>query len=221
MIIGNGLIAKAFEKYSEDEKVIIFSSGVSNSSETDVLEFKREESLLKKYITFDKKLIYFSTVSIVDGSKKTAYISHKENMENIISDCHSNYLIFRLPIVVGHNANKITFFNSLKDRINNGSELKILNVSRYLIDIDDLSKTLPILIDDDDEKNKTINTCFDNFSKVSDIVERMEFYLKRTNNKVYIDCDKNNTVDNDYFNSRFKKFINSDYNESIFKKYLN
>ena len=218
MIIGKGLIAKAFEKYNDNDNVIIFSSGVSNSSETKESEFEREESLLREYLSLNKKLIYFSTVSVVDGSLKSPYINHKVKMEKLISDNHSNYLIFRLPIVIGNNANKITFFNSLKDKINNGEELKVFNVSRYLIDVDDLSNTLPILIDDENEKNKTLNICYDNFSSVKNIIERMEFYLKKTSDKVYMECDSNIPVDNYYFNTLFKK--SKDYNEIIFQKYL-
>ena len=218
MIIGRGLIAKAFEKYSNDNNVIIFSSGVSNSLETRDTEFEREESLLKSNLLLDKKFIYFSTISVVDGSLKSPYINHKIKMENIISDNHNNYLIFRLPIVVGNNANNITFFNSLKDKINNNEELKVFSVGRYLIDIDDLSETLPTLIDNYLEKNKTLNISFDNFSSVKEIIERMEFYLNKNSEKVYIDCDYNTTVDNYYFNNLFKK--SNDYNEIIYQKYL-
>ena len=218
MIIGKGLIAKAFEKYNDNDNVIIFSSGVSNSLETRQSEFEREESLLKEYLILNKKLIYFSTVSVVDGSLKSSYVNHKIKMEKLISDNHSNYLIFRLPIVIGSNANKITFFNSLKNKIENSEQLKVFNVSRYLIDVDDLSNTLPILIDDENEKNKTLNICFDNFSSVKDIIDRMEFYLEKTSDKVYIDCDSNKPVDNYYFNTLFKK--SNDYNEIIYQKYL-
>jgi nucleoside-diphosphate-sugar epimerase len=218
MIIGKGLIAKAFEKYNDNNNVIIFSSGVSNSSETKESEFEREESLLKEHLLLNKKIIYFSTVSVVDSSLKSPYINHKIKMEKMISDNHSNYLIFRLPIVIGNNANNITFFNSLKDKINNNEDLKVFSVGRYLIDIDDLSETLPTLIDNYSEKNKTLNICFDNFSSVKDIIERMEFYLKKTSNKVYIDCDSNIPVDNKYFITLFKQ--SNDYNEIIYQKYL-
>ena len=218
MIIGRGLIAKAFEKYNNNDNVIIFSSGVSNSLETRDIEFEREESLLKSNLLLDKKFIYFSTVSVVDGSLKSPYINHKIKMEKMISENHNNYLIFRLPIVVGNNANKITFFNSLKDKINNNEELKIFSVGRYLIDIDDLSETLPTLIDNYSEKNKTLNICFDNFSSVKEIIKRMEFYLNKNSEKVYIDCDSNTSVDNYYFNNLFKK--SNDYNEIIYQKYL-
>jgi hypothetical protein len=74
-------------------------------------------------------------------------------------------------------------------------------------------------IDDEREKNKTINICFDNFTSVKNIVERMEFYLKKVSNKVYIDCNSNKPVDNFYFNNKFKNNY-LDYNERILQKYL-
>lgn len=218
MIIGRGLIAKAFEQYKEDDDVVVFSSGVSNSSETRESEFEREEELLRSNLASDRKFIYFSTVSVADGSHESPYIRHKAKMERIISENHDNYLIFRIPIVVGHNANKITFFNSIKEKICNGEELKVFSVGRYLIDIDDLTKTLPALIGDSSEKNKTLNICFDNFSSAKEIIERMEFYLGRSVKKTYIDCDSNAKVDNFYFNSLFE--TPDRYNEIIYQKYL-
>ena len=99
MIIGRGLIAKAFEKYNNNDNVIIFSSGVSNSLETRDTEFEREESLLKSNLLLDKKFIYFSTISVVDGSLKSPYINHKIKMEKMISENHNNYLIYQKKMV--------------------------------------------------------------------------------------------------------------------------
>ena len=217
MIIGNGLIAKAFEKYNYDNDFLIFSSGVSNSRENRSSEFEREEKLIKEYINIDKKFIYFSTVSVVDGSKNSPYIQHKLNIEKIISENHNNYLIFRLPIVVGLNANKVTFFNNIKNKILNNEVIDIYNVKRYLIDVDDLSINLPILIDDKNEKNKTINVCYDNFISVGEIVHKMEFFLKKNALKNFIDCDSNHEVDNIFFKKKF--LIDSSYNSRLIEKY--
>ena len=57
MIVGNGLIASSFIKHDNDD-VIIFASGVSNSLETNQDKFDREIDLLKSYMNIrDKKLI--------------------------------------------------------------------------------------------------------------------------------------------------------------------
>ena len=47
MIIGNGLLAKAFIEYKNNDEIVIFASGVSNSLEEKQSEFKRETDLLK------------------------------------------------------------------------------------------------------------------------------------------------------------------------------
>ena len=218
MIVGSGLIAKAFEKYNYDNDVLIFSSGVSNSKENRSSEFEREETLIKEYININKKFIYFSTVSVVDGSKNSPYIEHKLNIEKFISENHNNYLIFRLPIVVGINSNKVTFFNTIKNKIINNEVIDIYNVKRYLIDIDDLSSTLPIIIDDKNERNKTINVCYDNFTTVIDIVNKLEFFLKTNSPKNFIESDSNYEVDNHFFKTKFPLDY-YDYNDRLIEKY--
>ena len=102
MIIGNGLIANGFDKYRYNDDVLIFASGVSNSMENNENEFNKEYELLKDSIDIPSKLIYFSTCSIVDDSNKSPYILHKIKMEKLIRENSNNYLIFRLPIVVGN-----------------------------------------------------------------------------------------------------------------------
>ena len=60
MIVGNGLIASLF--YDVDrEDVIFFASGVSNSLETELSEFQREEDLIRETFTQnpDKLFVYF------------------------------------------------------------------------------------------------------------------------------------------------------------------
>ena len=41
MVVGNGMLAKAFEAYITNEKVVIYASGVSNSSENSDENFQR------------------------------------------------------------------------------------------------------------------------------------------------------------------------------------
>ena len=45
MIIGQGMLAKRFEKYDNDN-IVIFASGVSNSRETSKIMFEKERKLL-------------------------------------------------------------------------------------------------------------------------------------------------------------------------------
>ena len=46
MVVGTGLLAKAFLEYENDDNIIVFASGVSNSKEISREEFDREKLLL-------------------------------------------------------------------------------------------------------------------------------------------------------------------------------
>ena len=46
MVIGHGMIAKHFSKYIDDENLLVFASGVSNSSTTKEADYTREQDLL-------------------------------------------------------------------------------------------------------------------------------------------------------------------------------
>lgn len=60
MIIGNGLLAKTFNKEKKFFKnTIIFASGLANSKNTNKKEFKREKKLLKKFLNIKKKINLF------------------------------------------------------------------------------------------------------------------------------------------------------------------
>jgi len=47
MVIGNGMIAKAFSQYKNNPKVLLFASGVSRSNEKEEASFLREKELIK------------------------------------------------------------------------------------------------------------------------------------------------------------------------------
>ena len=80
MVIGNGMIAKRFSSYGDDKDILVFASGVSNSSSTGDVEYTREEALLSKAIQDNphKTILYFSTCSIYDPSlQESMYVKHK------------------------------------------------------------------------------------------------------------------------------------------------
>jgi nucleoside-diphosphate-sugar epimerase len=225
MVIGNGLIASAFMQYNNDENVIIFTSGVSNSKNVKIEEFEREINLIKKYINLDKKLIYFSTCSISDSSRESDYIKHKIFMEDFIKKNHNNYIIFRLPIVIGKSDNKNTFFNNIKSKIIKGDVITIYaNMTRYLIDIDDISNILPTLINNNNFKNYTMDICFNNREKILDIVHHMEELLNiKSEKKLIYDELGNLQIDNNDFISKINEIgyqYDTNYTKKVIKKYL-
>lgn len=141
VVIGDGLIAKSFmDSGIKDEKVLIFASGVSYSSETDIKEFNRERDLLLDMISRynDYKIIYFS--SVLTNISNTPYYNHKSDMERLIEDCGCDYIIIRLPQVVGHGGNKSTLLKHLCDKVKTKSELVVdVNSYRALIDVRDVT----------------------------------------------------------------------------------
>lgn len=226
MIIGNGLLANTFKNYVDNDNIIIFASGVSNSKEINDTEFKREFELLKKTLNISKtkKLIYFSTCSVSDVSLvDSKYVKHKNKIEDFIKDNFVYYLIFRLPNIVSDNKNLNTSFNFFKNKLIN-DELIICDkyATRYFIDIDDLQQTLPTFIDDTEFTNQTINICFNNKETVNNFIIKMGNIINLTPKIKLIDKGVDYTIDNSIFISKLKEInytIPEDYNNKIIKKY--
>lgn len=227
-IIGNGFIAQSFKNFLNTNNIIIFASGVSNSSNLDNLEFEKEIRKLKdiKNNSQDSKLIYFSSCSIEDGSRnKKPYQIHKKKMEMIINQSFENYLIFRLPEIVGSNKNPNTLFNFLVNKIKN--KQKIFTSSkcyRNLIDIDDVKLIIKYIL----EKNinrQVINVANLKMQKVIDIVKIISKIL----NYDFI-IEENEIFDNEDFiinvdtiaeiNEHLKINFDENYINLLLKKYI-
>lgn len=227
MVIGNGMLAKAFYSYIETEGILIYASGVSNSSENSDENFQREISLLEKSIKENSNslIIYFSTCSVSDESlKETRYVQHKKNLENYIKEKAKKFIIFRLPIVIGNTKNTFTLFNFLKEKLRLNQEVSIQkDAFRYLVDIEDISNVLSKIIDSGDYLNSIINVSFSDRISVLEIANIMKKELQSKS--------KINIVDGGGFyyirDSKLQDFIfnkeiafSEKYNEEILKKYL-
>ena len=142
MIIGNGLLAKAFSaEFAPDTGAIVFASGVSNSRETRPEAFERERTLLEQALGQEKRLMYFSTCSIQDPDLAgSQYVKHKLAMEQLIADTARRMAIFRLPQVVGHTPNPHTLTNYLHRTFEQGDVFHVwTRARRNLIDVDDVA----------------------------------------------------------------------------------
>ena len=151
MIIGNGLIATTINNsFLDHTNLCIFAAGVSNSSETNESEFQREFDLLKNTLADNtkKKFIYFSTVSIdVKKNSPTPYTTHKLNMEKYIEDNTTNYLILRLPNVVGNSTNPNQLVNYFYNSLINDTPVTInKNYIRHLLDVEDIPMIIKFLL---------------------------------------------------------------------------
>lgn len=199
MVIGNGLVAKAFDIYHNDTRFLIFASGVSNSTGTDDKAFEREETLLKKAISesMDKVFIYFSTCSIYDEFlRQSPYTQHKINMEDLVKQMHSNYHIFRVSNLVGHSSNPNTVLNYFFNHISSGNFFYLWkNAFRNIIDIDDAFQLCDYIIRGGIDRNQVINVANPINYSVVEIVETLEIFLNKKGNYAFVDKESNPVVD--------------------------
>ncbi|MGE8555248.1 MAG: NAD-dependent epimerase/dehydratase family protein [Chryseobacterium jejuense] len=222
MIIGNGLIANSLKDIDSEDN-IFFASGVSNSLETRSSEFEREFTLLKNTLenTGDRKLIYFSTLSVNDQSKQNShYVLHKLAMEDYIKKYSDNYLILRIGNIVGKGGNPNTLFNYLNNQIKNTHKFTVHNKARrLLIDMDDITKFLEInciLLG-----NSIVNCAFPYYYDLKEIIGAIE---KKTQQKgIYSESDEGDFYKVDFgenITSFFSGISPEDYLETLTQKYI-
>ena len=223
MVIGNGSIAKVFkQEFGNDDSVIIFASGVSNSNEKNLSEYQRETILLQNTLTKfpEKKIVYFSSIS--SKYVNSQYFNHKVLMENLIIKNSNSFIIIRLPQIISNSGNQNNLINFLVNSIKNNHSLEIQkDVFRALIDVDDLKKvTLEVI--------KNFNNKILNFSKVENltVINLCEMIFEILDSKVEIvevppkfdtpNLDNSPEIDNILEHIIDKK----NYTNKILKKYL-
>lgn len=222
MIIGNGILANAFLNF-DDENVIIFASGVSNSLETRASEFTRELDLLNSTIEKypNKKLIYFSTCSIYDSSKtESHYVLHKLNMEKTISESCTEYTIFRIGNAVGKGGNTNTLINYLKNSIESGKTIQIHNkAKRVFIGVDDVALFIHQNIKN--IGNQIFNLVYPYQFSLTEVIAPLEKHLHKTGS--YEMVDEGAYYDIDFENSTklfFKETSPEEYLKKLYNTYL-
>lgn len=180
MIIGNGLIASLFTE-CDQENIIFFASGVSNSLETKKEEFLREENLIKKTIAENpnKVFIYFSTCSIYDSSKaESQYVLHKLKMEQIIIQLCPQYLILRLSNAVGNGGNPNLLINYLVRSVKSSKTINVhTKATRNFIDTEDI-KNIVIQLIKNKNFNKIINIAYPENYTIIEILEILEKFFQ-------------------------------------------
>jgi nucleoside-diphosphate-sugar epimerase len=141
MVVGNGLIAKSFDKYNDDDRFLIFASGVSNSKSATQADYDREAHLLQQAIEQNesKQLVYFSTCSINDPAEQSSgYVIHKQIMEDYVQRYADRYAIFRVSNLVGRGGNPNTILNFFTSHIKGHIHFNLWqHTTRNLIDVAD------------------------------------------------------------------------------------
>ena len=228
MVIGTGLIARAFFHYKNNDEFIIFASGVSNSLSNDQDEFEKEFSLLKRTLSVkqnDQKLIYFSSFNVFDPSlSENNYVIHKKRMESFIKE-FPNTLIMRLPIVMANSKNPNTLINFFVNKITQKQPFTIYSKAlRYIISIEETVKIIDHILSKK-EPAGVYNISFPKPFMVNQMVEMIEKGLSMKGNYQTVDQGTQYNVDDIFytFNSTETAFdTSSDYFLHHFKKcYLN
>jgi nucleoside-diphosphate-sugar epimerase len=183
MIVGSGLIANSFINSEFDHsKIVVFASGVSNSTSGNLGEYEKEFSLIKSTVSSnaDKVFLYFSTTSLITG-KESIYVKFKQQVEDYIKENCDKYLILRLPNIVGYSKNNSQLIPYFYSKLLSNSPVTIdPTLSRFLIDVEDIPKIVELLQEYVTDK-EVINVYFDNSITVIDIIS----YLEQLTGKQY------------------------------------
>jgi nucleoside-diphosphate-sugar epimerase len=177
MIIGSGLLARAFAPLFVDSKdCCVYAAGVSNSNCSDQREFAREQDRLMIAMEQHRLVdlfLYFGTCS-ANGSLDSPYVQHKIKMEKIVAE-HPRYLTLRLPQTAGKTENPHTLLNYIFTRIIRSERFQIWrNARRNIIDVEDVVRIATGLALEEGVRRECVNVA--NFSdySMSDVVAIME-----------------------------------------------
>lgn len=188
MIIGKGLIASLFTDVDQED-IVFFASGVSNSSETNPAEFYREEKLVRETLSqySEALFVYFSTCSIYDSSKSNSpYVLHKLHMEDIIHTTAKKYLILRVSNAVGKGGNPNLLMNYLVRSLKANQQISIhTEATRNLIDVEDIKNlTLQLIVEKN--YNRIINIAYPENYSIPELVHIIEKYFNKKTEHIYL-----------------------------------
>ncbi|MBO9593652.1 MAG: NAD-dependent epimerase/dehydratase family protein [Niabella sp.] len=183
MIIGNGMIAKRFSDYQQQDDFVVFASGVSNSKSQRGTDYAREMDLLQATLANHKSkhLVYFSTCSIYDPTEAAShYVQHKLQVEDYIRRNAETFHIFRVSNVVGASGNPNTIFNYYINHIRANTNFDIwMHASRNLIDIDDVFALVNYILKQGLYQNAITNIANRKSYHVLSVVKAIEQFLQQ------------------------------------------
>lgn len=228
MVVGSGIIGNAFiNRFSDNNKVIIFASGVSNSKYNEVSNFTREQNLICSYLknSGNKIFVYFSTCGIYDPYEiNSPYIQHKLTIEKLVQERCKHFLICRVSNVVGNTSNQNTVFNYLFNHIYYDRHFRLWkNAIRNLIDIDHVKEFVTIKIDNYPPGQYLINIANPISYSVIEIVNEIENFLGKRGSYELVEFGGTYSIDlkdvNELNKSLSIPFQKNYVNQLLFKYY--
>lgn len=221
------MIAKRFSSYAQNEDILVFASGVSNSSSILEVDYKREEALLSQCIQghAGKTLVYFSTCSFYDPSlQESIYVKHKLKMEQLIQGSASSYIIFRVSNPVGFTDNRHTVLNFFATHIKEQEHFTVWQyASRNLIDMEDVFKVCDHIIQSGEYINSIVNIANPVNYPVTLIIQAIEKHFSLKGNYSLAEKGNSPLVDTTAIQPLFSQLhieFNNDYLEDLLKKYF-
>lgn len=189
MVIGDGLIGRAFAGYAPNRQVVIFAAGVADSLEARPEPFARERALLEATRARfpDATLVYFSTCSIADPDRvESVYVRHKLAMESLLGAWDAPHLVLRLPAVMGHTRRASTLPYHFLARIQAGQAIDVwTHAVRYPICIDHAVAISKNLIDHPGDRKSVNNVALRPY-RVTEMLDEMERFLGRSVPRRYV-----------------------------------
>jgi len=180
MVIGNGLIAREFKQYEDNDTFLIFASGVSHSKSCTPDDFRREHELFTTTVHAHptKKVVYFSTTSIDDPDlRETPYVTHKLAMERLVRQLAPQWQIFRLSNLAGASANPSTLLNFFYLNILERRPFQLWKYSeRNIIDVQDVHRVVDHILQNGLFPQTVVNIANPSNYSVSYIVTSIEAF---------------------------------------------
>jgi len=224
---GCGAIANRFASYSLQPKFFIYAGSINNSTTTNAIAISKEEDSINvalAAIDNTVRFVYFSSCSIEDPTQASSpYVSHKKRMEQLIQASASNYLIFRLPQVLGLTDSEHGLVNDLVKAITLGERFELWrDASRNFIDLDDVYSIVHALLGGKTYSNRVINIASPCATPVPELVNVLEGYFGKTGNSELVARGCGYPVDTSAINDVIRQLgidFGADYLSKAVNKY--
>ena len=178
-VFGSGAIASRFASYALQSRYLIFAGSIHNSTISNPDVLAAEEGALKaalEKVMGEQTFVYFSSCSIDDITQEhSPYVLHKKMAEQIIRESTSNYLIIRLPQVIGLMDAEGGLVNSLVTAVSTGKNFDLWErARRNFIDLDDIYAIVHHILQDPKVRNTVINAANPGSTSVTEFVSVLE-----------------------------------------------
>lgn len=199
MVIGSGIIANRFIDYSRQAGYVIFAGHVNDSFIQNEDAIQEEELQVKAALSehAGSFFVYFSSCSLqYPDVARTVYVQHKLRMEALVRNSAKQFLIVRLPQLLGLANAQSGVVPYLVDAISTGKKFTLWkNASRNIIDIDDVHELVGEVLRRKLAVNKTINIANALQISVPRLVQEVENFLGSSGQYELLEKGENYEID--------------------------